>query len=399
MTHVSARRLPLPALAALGALTLVGSCRGSAPGPSPEPEASATPTLADAPPMVANPDAPRDRIETRFRQDGEDKWIEWYTGYGPTGRQASLPINNPPVVDAALASHMKDDDPVIGVLVDGYARAYPWWIMTSGHLANDLIGGQPVLVTMCERCSGISAFRATLSGRMLDFRLAGVHHGTWFCADFQTGSFWHPFMGEAWRGPLKGRKLERLPTYETTWGQWRRDHPHTTVLLAGPEMRFRGHSRWPGLEPKHPGSPYMLDPAELQPHRPNPRKSWIPLREMVFGLRAAAPGHGKAYPLTRLLEVGLFQEEFDGKPIVLAALHQFQVGAYLRRDASGTLNLRLQSREPFRMRDQRGTVWDAWGQAVDGPGKGGMLQLLDGYVTEWYEWLYAAPETELLGHS
>ena len=50
--------------------------------------------------------------------------------------------------------------------------------------------------------------------------------------DHATKSMWSTLQGEPVVGPLvgKGIKLERLSLVTTTWGEWKRRHPDTTVL-------------------------------------------------------------------------------------------------------------------------------------------------------------------------
>lgn len=51
---------------------------------------------------------------------------------------------------------------------------------------------------------------------------------TWW--DHETGSVWSQPVGEAIVGPLKGAKLELLPSTLTTWDAWRTVHPDTLAL-------------------------------------------------------------------------------------------------------------------------------------------------------------------------
>src|SRR5207249_11968292 len=48
-----------------------------------------------------------------------------------------LPLNHPPLVSAREASHMLPEDLVVGVVVDGRARAYPWFMAANYHVIND----------------------------------------------------------------------------------------------------------------------------------------------------------------------------------------------------------------------------------------------------------------------
>lgn len=51
---------------------------------------------------------------------------------------------------------------------------------------------------------------------------------TWW--DHGTGSVWSQPKGEAILGPLKGTKLELLPSTLSTWGAWKSVHPDTLAL-------------------------------------------------------------------------------------------------------------------------------------------------------------------------
>ena len=57
------------------------------------------------------------------------------------------PLDYPEVVAAADADWMEDDSLVLGAVQDGEARAYPLFMMTFHHVANDELGGKPYLVT------------------------------------------------------------------------------------------------------------------------------------------------------------------------------------------------------------------------------------------------------------
>ena len=58
-----------------------------------------------------------------------------------------VPLDNPEFVTAEAATFLQPDDRVLGLTVNGESRAYPINMMTFHHVANDVLGGQPVLVT------------------------------------------------------------------------------------------------------------------------------------------------------------------------------------------------------------------------------------------------------------
>ena len=58
-----------------------------------------------------------------------------------------VPLDNPEVVSVDEATFLQPDDRVLGLAVGGESRAYPISMMTFHHVANDELGGLPVLVT------------------------------------------------------------------------------------------------------------------------------------------------------------------------------------------------------------------------------------------------------------
>src|SRR5262249_23076241 len=97
-------------------------------------------------------------------------------------------LNEPGLAEAYR--HPRGDDPVIGLYLNHQARALPWWIMKNHHVANLAFEHVPVLVTLCEMCSGSSAFRAEVQGRRLTFRMRGQYNGTILLEDGSTKTMW-----------------------------------------------------------------------------------------------------------------------------------------------------------------------------------------------------------------
>jgi hypothetical protein len=57
-------------------------------------------------------------------------------------------INEPAYLEGkAAAAQMKPAEPVIGVVIDGAARAYSTWQLDAHEIVNDRLGGAPIAVT------------------------------------------------------------------------------------------------------------------------------------------------------------------------------------------------------------------------------------------------------------
>lgn len=71
----------------------------------------------------------------------------WLAPRLPNGDPIFPAAFNPVTVPGNEATHMRDEDCVIGVTVNGRHRAYPYWISDKYHIVNDTLGGERVLVT------------------------------------------------------------------------------------------------------------------------------------------------------------------------------------------------------------------------------------------------------------
>ncbi len=56
-------------------------------------------------------------------------------------------IDDPRFVPARQATFVAADEPVVGVVMDGQARAYPTWLLNGHEIVNDQIGGTAFAVT------------------------------------------------------------------------------------------------------------------------------------------------------------------------------------------------------------------------------------------------------------
>jgi hypothetical protein len=72
--------------------------------------------------------------------------VEQIMSGGPP-RDGIPALTNPKYVPADEAGFMKDDERVLGVALNGVARAYPTRILSHHELVNDRFGDLPVLVS------------------------------------------------------------------------------------------------------------------------------------------------------------------------------------------------------------------------------------------------------------
>lgn len=144
--------------------------------------------------------------------------------------------DNPAVSNVNDTTWLKDEDIVFGVGVNDEYRAYPRQIMEVREMVNDTLGGRTLGIPYCTLCGSAQAYftdeladgmeRPVLRTSGLLIRSNKVMY------DITTHSVLDTFTGEAVTGALadKNVKLSQATVITTTWGEWKKAYPQTTVL-------------------------------------------------------------------------------------------------------------------------------------------------------------------------
>jgi len=147
------------------------------------------------------------------------------------GRDCIRSIDHPRFVDAAAADFLGADDLILGVIVDGDARAYPAKILDHHEIVNDTIGGQPIAISYCPLCGSGVALSRVIDGVTTKFGVSGVlYNSDLVLYDRASNSLWSQVEGAAVAGPNTGKKMNTLPVTMTRWSRWRGKHPDGKVL-------------------------------------------------------------------------------------------------------------------------------------------------------------------------
>jgi len=143
------------------------------------------------------------------------------------------PLRAPKTIPAAQAGWLRDGHVVFGILVNGEARAYPRRILAWHEMAIDRLGGIDLTIVYCTLCGTVIPYESSAGGRHFTFGTSGLlYRSNKLMFDEETRSLWSALDGVPVVGSLAGSGI-RLPFHAvvtTTWGEWRRDHPSTTVL-------------------------------------------------------------------------------------------------------------------------------------------------------------------------
>ncbi len=152
--------------------------------------------------------------------------------------QCIAALDDPPASPADEVDWLNDGDSVIGVVVDGQARAYPLHIMETHELVNDRIGQRRIALAYCTLCGSGQAYLVDeLPDRFqpVVLRTSGLlNRSNKIMFDLNSRSMVDTFTGLARTGSWReaGIELPQVTTVTSTWGQWRADHPETTVMAG-----------------------------------------------------------------------------------------------------------------------------------------------------------------------
>ena len=136
----------------------------------------------------------------------------------------------------AAANKVDSERLVIGVVLNGDAKAYPIQYLGFHHQVQDTLGGTLMLVTYCTVCRTGRVFKPLVKDKPEKFRLVGMDHFNAMFEDASTKSWWRQATGEAIAGKLKGEKLPEILSTQTSLGEWLRLYPGSLVMQADPSF-------------------------------------------------------------------------------------------------------------------------------------------------------------------
>ena len=270
------------------------------------------------------------------------------------------------------AEWILDSDIVVGVELNGDARAYPIRIIAWHEMVNDTIGGVPVSLAYCTLCGSPILFDGRVGSEVYRFGTSGLlYRSNKLMYDRNTRTLWNQFTGRPAWGSQAGEdiRLEVLPVVVSTWADWYAQHPDTTVLDIE-----TGFARDYGSGVAY--NDYF-----------NTSLTWfnVPVvdgrlaqKDDVYVVRIG--GELTAYPIKVLARDILIQDEVGGVPIVVIATAERAGG---RSYESG--DIRFASADPTTgtLVDSEGRIWTITENRLLGP-DGRSLPRVGGHNAYWF---------------
>ncbi|MFC1687006.1 DUF3179 domain-containing (seleno)protein [Patescibacteria group bacterium] len=134
---------------------------------------------------------------------------------------------------ASDAVDIVDSEIIAGLIVNNEAAAFPRSVMDEHAIANIVVGGEPVVLVLCEFCQTGVAYYRVVEQQQLTFNGFGgtLIEDNYQAQDAETLSTWSIVSGEAVEGQLTGTKLSSFSVNMMTWEEWRTLHPESLILL------------------------------------------------------------------------------------------------------------------------------------------------------------------------
>jgi len=269
---------------------------------------------------------------------------------------------------------------VIGVALNGEAKAYPIQIIGYHHQVRDTVGNTPVMITYCTVCRTGRVFSPILNGKEEDFRLVGMDHFNAMFEDATTKSWWRQATGMAITGSLKGSALNEIPSKQMTLATWLRLYPNSKILQ--PDTLF--NKEYDDLvdydKGTIKGSLEKRDSASWQ------KKSWV--------IGVLHRQYAKAYDWNELVQKKIIQDSLPNEPLIIVLEKDTASFHVWNRNVNGNvLQFNKNINAEIFTDATTNSSWNMNGECVDGILKGQKLQPIQSYQEFWHSWRTFHPNT------
>ena len=243
-------------------------------------------------------------------------------------------------------------------------------------------------------------YSTRVNGETLEFGTSGLlYRSNKLMYDRGTNTLWNQFIGEPAVGPLVGSgiKLELLPVAVTTWGEWVKAHPDTTVLDIETGI-YPPNSYQPEWQP---GSIYYDYRTGADTMFPVWQQSdALSTKGQVLGLKIN--GATRAYPLQIFQRTPVINGSLGGENLVVVSDGAGGARAYQRGpdqfsidDNAGDANAGDQAGIAFLI-TQAGVRWRVTEEAlvqVDNPSM--RLSRIPSHNAYWFGWYAFYPDSDV----
>ncbi len=223
----------------------------------------------------------------------------------------------------------------------------------------------------------------TLDEQVLTFIVSGkLWRNSLIMQDEETGSLWSHISGAVLDGALTGQQLDMLPSVQTSWAEWRAEHPQTKVLQKDQPVLESRYER------------YFEDPERIGMFRTAWLQDRLPGKSLVHGVTRGL--HALAVPDEQLGRGEVLNVEVGGDPVAFYRAADGGVMAFIARASDDELELAVDEGRNGFGDTSSGSIWDLEaGRAVEGKHQGERLAPVVVRTTYWFAWSVFYPNTRV----
>ena len=291
--------------------------------------------------------------------------------------------------DAVDAGYLFDFDRVLGVVIDGEARAYPHNILWHHEIVTDVINDTRFSVTYCPLTGSGLVFSPFIDGAQLDLGVSGLlFANNLVLFDRVTGGVFGPQLSADGKCTIwRNKSLALMSVQEMSWGRWQELYPDTKVVSADTGFG-RNYRRSPYGSYADLFNDQLLFPMDIDKSRP--------IKERVLAIRLDGTA-GRGFPFGELADIShvvALNELVGGVPtaIFYESVNGETAIAFDARVDGQTLTFETTVQGLWRD-VETGSVWTIDGVATSGPLEGSRLATLENaFVLFWFAWRHFLPD-------
>ncbi len=217
----------------------------------------------------------------------------------------------------SMAEHLALDEAVLGVEVNGDARAFPVKWLERPHIVKAEIGGVPVTMTYCMLSNLGVAYRTEQNGEPMDLIAMVQWENNLVLYNTARQQAIQQIDGTISYGEDAGQQLVQYPTWRMSWRAWQELHPESAVFYHPPVNaidRLARHllTQFIGIPTREQPEPWFRTIARFDNRLPN--------KTRVIGVRHNRVS--RAYTPDLAYQVGAINDELGGQSITVFADQQ-----------------------------------------------------------------------------
>jgi hypothetical protein len=242
----------------------------------------------------------------------------------------------------------------------------------------DTINGKPIMVTYCTVCRTGRVYSPFVYGKQEIFRLVGMDHFNAMFEDATTKSWWRQSNGECIAGPLKGYRLNEIPSEQLTLAAWSRKYPATKVLQADNVFKAQFTQMDAYDKGKSNGGLTKRDTASWK------NKSW------VVGIQNGE--NARTYDWNQLVKQRILQDSLPNYPLLIL-LEDDTASFHTYSRKMNNIILTFTKNKDLISDLNTGSIWNYDGVCLDGKLKGSVLGRISSYQEFLHSWEFFHPKS------